>query len=136
MANFPGLEFQHQFWGLETWNPLAPWWYQAFSPLIFLRPEGLYLLRKLVDLFLAASVYLLVDKISRGKLPRFAVACGVLVLLWNFSGYEEQILWIPLIAFGFSMLSICFYCRYLDSGRATADHLVVSLLLFFVALAT
>src|SRR5271166_5075988 len=54
MANYPGLEFHHQFWTtLETRNPLAPWWYQAFSPLIFLLPEGLYLLRKLVDLFLA-----------------------------------------------------------------------------------
>ena len=60
MANYPGLELHHQCWTtLETRNPLAPWWYQALSPLIFLRPEGLYLLRKLVDLFLATSVYLL-----------------------------------------------------------------------------
>jgi hypothetical protein len=137
MANYPGLEMHRQFWAtLESRNPLAPWWYQAFSPLIFLLPEGLYLLRKLVDLFLAASVYLLVNQISRARLPKFAFACGVLVLLWNFSGYEEQILWIPLIAFGFSILSVYFYCRYLDSGRATADDLVISLLLFFVGLAT
>src|SRR6516162_10163775 len=116
MATFPGLEFQHQFWAtLETRNPLAPWWYQAFSPLIFLRPEGLYLLRKLVDLFLAASVYLLIDQISRAKLPKFALACGVLVLFWNFSQYEEQLLWVTLISFGFSILSVHFYCRYLDS---------------------
>ena len=106
-ANYPGLELHHQFWTtLETRNPLAPWWYQAFSPLIFLRPEGLYLLRKLVDLFLATSVYLLVDKISHTRLPKFAFACGVLVLFWNFSGYLEQIMWIPLIAFGLSMLSV------------------------------
>src|SRR5206468_11405759 len=58
-ANHPGLEMVQQFWAtLEKRNPLAPWWYQAFSPLIFLMPEGLYLSRKLVDLFLAASVYL------------------------------------------------------------------------------
>ena len=69
-------------------------------------PEGLYLLRKLVDLFLAASVYLLVNEISRARLPKFAFACGVLVLFWNFSGYLEQIMWIPLIAFGLSMLSV------------------------------
>src|SRR6516164_2263227 len=137
MANYPGLELHHQFWEtLETRNPLAPWWYQAFRPLIFLLPEGLYLLRKLVDLFLAASVYLLVNQISRARLPKFAFACGMLVLFWNFSGYIEQILWIPLIAFGLSILSVYFYCRYLDSGRATADYLVISLLLFFVALAT
>ena len=137
MANYPGLELHGQFWAtLEKRNPLAPWWYQAFSPLIFLRPEGLYLLRKLVDLFLATSVYLLVDKISRARLPKFALACGVSVLLWNFSGYVEQILWVPLIAFAFSMLSVYFYCRYLDSGRATAEYFVISLLLFFVALAT
>jgi hypothetical protein len=137
MANYPGLEFHHQFWTtLETRNPLAPWWYQAFSPLIFLRPEGLYLLRKLVDLFLAASVYLLVNQISRARLPRFALACGILVLFWNFSGLVEQIIWIPLTSFAFSILSVYFYCRYLDSDRAMADYFVISLLLFFVALGT
>jgi hypothetical protein len=84
MANYPGLEMLRQFWAtLESRNPLAPWWYQAFSPLIFLLPEGLYLLRKLVDLFLAASVYLLVNQISRARLPKFALACGVLVLFLN-----------------------------------------------------
>lgn len=137
VANYPGLEMHRQFWAtLETRNPLAPWWYQAFSPLIFLLPEGLYLLRKLVDLFLAASVYLLVDQISRARLPKFAFACGVLALFWNFSAYLEQIMWIMLISFGLSILSVYFYCRYLDSGRATADYFVISLLLFFAALAT
>jgi hypothetical protein len=137
MANYPGLELHHQFWAtLETRNPLAPWWYQAFSPLIFLLPEGLYLLRKLVDLFLATSVYLLVNQICRARLPKLAFACGVLVLFWNFSGFLEQITWIPLTSFAFSILSVYFYCRYLDSGRAKADNFVVSLLLFFVALAT
>jgi hypothetical protein len=137
MANYPSLEFQHQFWTtLETRNPLAPWWYQAFSPLIFLVPEGLYIVRKLVDLFLAASVYLLVNQITRARLPKFAFACGVLVLFWNFSGFLEQIMWITLTSFGFSMLSVYFYCRYLDSCRTKADDFVISLLLFFVALAT
>ena len=137
MANYPGLELHHQFWTtLETRNPLAPWWYQGFSPLIFLLPEGLYLLRKLVDLFLAASVYLLVNQICRARLPKFALACGILVLFWNFSGLVEQIIWIPLTSFAFSILSIYFYCRYLDSGRAKADYFVISLLLFFVALGT
>ena len=137
MASYPGLEFHHQFWAtLETRNPLAPWWYQAFSPLIFLLPEGLYLLRKLVDLFMAASVYLLVNQLTRTRLPKFAFACGVLVLFWNFSGFVEQIMWITLTSFGFSILSVYFYCRYLDSGRARADDFVISLLLFFVALGT
>ena len=107
MAKYQGLEMCGQFLvELESRNPLAPWLYQAFSPLIFLLPEGLYLLRKLVDLFLATSVYLLVDKISHARLPKFAFACGVLVLFRNFSGYLEQITWIPLIAFGLSMLSV------------------------------
>jgi hypothetical protein len=58
------------------------------------------------------------------------------VMFWNFSAYREQILWLPLLALGFSILSVYFYCRYLDSGRATADDLVISLLLFFVAVGT
>jgi hypothetical protein len=70
------------------------------------------------------------DKITRAKLRKFALACGVLVLFWNFSGYLEQILWIPLIAFALSIQSVYFYCRYLDSDRCTAEYLVISLLLF------
>jgi hypothetical protein len=137
MTNHPGRELYHQFWTtLETRNPLAPWWYQAFSPLIFLAPEGLYIVRKLVDLFLASSVYLLVDRLMRRRLAKFAIACGVLVLFWNFSSYKEQIPWIPLTALGFSVLSVYFYCRYLDSGRSTADNFVISVLLFLVALGT
>ena len=136
MTNYPGFEMHRQWWSWASRSPLASWWYQAFSPLIFLMPEGLYLLRKLVDLLLASSVYLLVNQISRGRLPKFALACGVLVLLWNFSGYLDQILWVTLAAFGLSILSVYFYCRYLDSARGTAEYFVVSLLLFFVALAT
>ncbi|MBV9672938.1 MAG: hypothetical protein JO076_08975, partial [Verrucomicrobia bacterium] len=137
VQKYSGIEMVRQFWEtLEKRNPLAPWLYQAFTPLIFLMPEGLYLLRKLVDLFMAASVYLLIDQISRGRIPKLALACGVLVLFWNFSGYQEQILWIMLISFGLSILSVYFYCRYLDSGRAKADYIVISLVLFFVALAT
>jgi hypothetical protein len=45
-------------------------------------------------------------------------------------------MWIPLTALAFSMLSVYFYCRYLDTGRATAEYLIISLLLFFVALGT
>src|SRR5258708_23588539 len=45
-------------------------------------------------------------------------------------------MWVTLIPFGFPILSVYYYCRYLDSGRATADYFVISLLLFFVALAT
>jgi hypothetical protein len=89
-----------------------------------------------VDPFLATSVYLLVEQISRARLPKFAFACGVLALFWNFSGYLDQIMWIMLISFGLSTLSVYFYCRYLDSGRATPDYFVISLLLFFVASAT
>jgi hypothetical protein len=130
MANYPGPELCHQFWTtLETRNPLAPWWYQAFSRLIFLLPEGLYIVRKLVDLFLATSVYLLVNQLTQKRIQKFAIACGVLVPFWNFSSYEEQIPWIPLTALGFSVLSVYFYCRYLDSGRTTADNFVISLLL-------
>jgi hypothetical protein len=100
MANHPGFEMNRQYWAISSRNPLVSWWYQALSPLIFLLPEGLYLLRKLVDPFLATSVYLLVHQISRARLPKFAFACGVLVLFWNFSGYVEQIIWITLISFG------------------------------------
>jgi hypothetical protein len=136
MVSNPGFALQRQFWQDQSRNPLAPWWYQAFSPLIFLLPEGLYLVRKLVDLFLAISTYLLINQICRGKLPKMAFGCGVLVLFWNFSAYLDQIQWTMLISFGFSILSAYFYCRYLASAKPAGEYFAVSLLLFFVALAT
>jgi hypothetical protein len=136
LTNNSGFAVQRQWWQLASRNPLAPWWYWGVSPLILALPESLYAVRKLLDLFLAVSVFLLINQIGRGKSPRLALACGILVLLWNFSGYLEQIMITMLIALGFSVLSVFFYCRYLDGNRKVPEHLVLSLLLFFVALGT
>lgn len=132
----PGVEALRFWWALNSRNPLAPWWYELFSPLIHALPSGLYLSRKLLDLFMAMSVGLLISELNRGKRPLFAFVVSCFVLLWNFSGYVEQVMFIMLIAIGFSLLSVYFYVRYLNAMRVGGENLALSLLAFLVALAT
>lgn len=131
-----GKRTAQAFWAIASRNPLAPWWYEAFSPLIQKVPGGLYVARKLLDLFLACSVALFINELFRGRRPALALGFGLLVLIWNFSGYIEQVLFVMLVALGFSVLSLHFYLCYLNSRRLTAGWLVLSLLAFLIALAT
>jgi hypothetical protein len=131
-----GKRTAQAWWAIASRNPLAPWWYEAFSPLIQKVPGGLYVARKLLDLFLACSVALFINELFCGRRPALALGFGLLVLIWNFSGYIEQILFVMLVALGFSVLSLHFYLCYLNSRRLTAGWLVLSLLAFLIALAT
>jgi hypothetical protein len=124
------------FWAINDRNPLSPWWYLAARPLIGLSPYGIYLVRKLVDLFLAISVLMLVDRLGRGRHRLFAMSCAVLTLLWTFTGYTDQIMWNFLGALGVSLLMLWAYCKYVDSGRVAAVYLGISLVLYLVAIAT
>jgi hypothetical protein len=132
----PPMETFKAWWAIASRNPLAPWWYEAASPLIAAFAGGLYFARKLLDLALAVSAALLVDELNQGRRRVFALACGLLVLLWNFSHYVEQILFVMLIALALSLLSVYFYARYLNARRMASEQLAISLLLFLAALAT
>src|SRR4029450_4395910 len=57
-----GKRTAQAWWAIASRNPLAPWWYEAFSPLIQKVPGGLYVARKLLDLFLACSVALFINQ--------------------------------------------------------------------------
>ncbi|MEO8401139.1 MAG: hypothetical protein ABI597_04990 [Gammaproteobacteria bacterium] len=134
----PNVQYSlhHSWWALASRNPLAPWWYWLVSPLILKYPWGLYFIRKLVDLFLAISTLLMVNELLKNRRPWIAVWTAILVLVWNFSAYLEQVLLIMLISIGFSILSIYFYLVYLRTDRMQHGYLIASLITFFIALGT
>lgn len=136
MQDAPGIQMAHLFWKADDRNPLAPWWWLAAYPFIFKTDWGLYLVRKCVDPFLASVVFLLLDRLGRQQYRTFAFSVALIVLMWNFSAYFEQITWSILVALGFNLLSIFFYCRFLDNQRATGHDLALALLCYLIAIAT
>ncbi len=134
LQNNHGAGVGRAFWLINDRNPLSPWWYVLASPLILGHDYGIYVVRKLVDLCLASITFFLFDQLGNQKKRGFALSCGILVLLWNFSYYyNEQIMWNFLMALGLTASSILFYAKYLDSGRRTGTDLAVSVVVFFAA---
>jgi hypothetical protein len=124
------------FWLINDRNPISPWWYITFQPLISASPYGIYLVRKIIDLLCASAVYLLLDRLGSGRQRLFALSAAIVTLFWNFSGYGDQIMWNFLGALALSVLTIWLYCKYVDSGRRTAAYLALSLLLYLFAIST
>jgi hypothetical protein len=136
MMDGPGVQMTHEFWKIEDRNPLSPWWWLSASPIINAADCGIYIVRKLIDPFLAIITFLLLDRLGRQKMRTFAFCVALLVLMWNFSAYFEQIMWNFLGALGFSLLAIFFYCRYLDEKREHPRDLAIAMLCYLIAIAT
>src|SRR5262249_2034875 len=131
-----GAALPKAFWLLNDRNPLSPWWYVAFSPVIEAGPSGLFLLRRLIDPFLACSTFLLIHRLSRGRHVAFPFSCSLVVLAWTFSSYLDHVTWNFLGALGLNLLSIWAFCAYVDGGRRNHHLVVASLVLFLVSIGT
>lgn len=132
-----GAKIAHLFWRyLDDRNPFSPWWWIVVSPIVKHFEWGLYAVRKCIDPYLAIITFILLDRIGRFKCRTFAFCVALVVLFWNFSAYYEQIMWNFLGALGLTLLSIFFYCRYLDNNRLSKYDLPLSMLFYFIAIAT
>jgi hypothetical protein len=131
-----GSRMTRLFWSVNDRNPLSPWWYLAVSPLIMGSDSGLYLVRKLIDPLLAISAFLLFDRLTSGRARSFALTAALVVLLWNFSRYVEQITWNFLGALALSLICVWAYLAYVQSGRRRVEYFLLSLLSWFGAFAT
>ena len=131
-----GFTTHRSWWALASRNPLAPWWYDATTVLSSMHPSGLFLSKKFVELCLAISSSLLVFEVLDRKRLGLCYSLGALVLVWHFSGYIEQILFVMIIALEFSLISLYAYIRYLKTRRMTNEWLLLSLAAYFVALGT
>jgi hypothetical protein len=124
------------FWKLDGRNPLSPWWYILAEPLIRRSPYGLNAASILINPFLACCTYLLLDQLGRGRAKVFAFSVALSVILWTFTSSYSHIQWNFYGAAGFTLLSIYFYCRYLDGARTRAGNLVLALMCYLVAIGT
>lgn len=132
----PGFKAAKLWWSGEHRNPLAVWWWIAISPLIKSWDYGLYLIRKLIDPALAVVIFLLLDRLGNFRCRHFSLSVAIVVLMWNFSVYTEQILWVCLAILAVALLSVFFYCRYVDNQRRNGADLALSLVLYLVAIAS
>lgn len=124
------------FWKLDGRNPLSPWWYVLAEPLIRRSPYGLHVASMVINPFLACCSYLLLDQLARGRAKAFAFSVALVVMLWTFTSSYSHIQWNFYGAAGFTLLSLYFYCRYLDSDRAQASGFVLALICYLVAIST
>ena len=131
-----GIGMTHLFWQMNDRNPLSAWWWFIASPIVKNVDWGIYAVRKCVDPFLAIVTYMVLDRLGRQQCRTFAFSTALIVLMWNFSNYYEQIMWEFLVALGFSLLSIFFYCRYVDNQRKVGHDLALAMICYFVAFTT
>lgn len=136
MLDAPGVAMVREFWQMNDRNPLSPWWYWLFSKPILNLDWGLYAVRKFVDVFLAIVVTLLFRRLFRNPRHPLPLLLGMLVLVCNFSGYREQIIWNFLTASGLGLVALHLYARFVDTGRVAPYCLAAALIAFLVAIAT
>ncbi|KTC68741.1 hypothetical protein Lbir_2274 [Legionella birminghamensis] len=128
--------FARVFWQIDGRNPLSPWFWAAISPLISKSIGWLYFVRCVTDLLLAVSMFLLLLELNDKRNPLFAFGTALLVLVWNFFINYSQLIWVFHMAAVCSLLTILFYCKYLNSNRSKANYLALSLLFYLVSLST
>jgi hypothetical protein len=134
MRRSPG-ETARGFWAIDHRNPLSPWWYIAFKPLILGWPQGLYLLRQCVSLVLAVSTYALVVTWLGTGARRFAATIGCLIVLFTANAFFDQIYWNFHVALISSILCVTCFLRH-RQAPGTGQWLATSLVLWLVAIAT
>jgi len=136
MLDGTGSSVAQQLWKVDGRNPLSPWWYIAAEPLIRATPFGLHIVSQLVYPLLSVSIFLTIERLSRGRARLFAFSVALIVLFWTFTGRFDHIQWNMFAAMGCALLSVYFYCGFVDGGRASSRALVLSLLFYLIALAT
>jgi hypothetical protein len=123
------------FWAIDHRNPLSPWWYIAFKPLIMGWPQGLYLLRQIVSLALAFSTYALIVTWLGAGARRFAATVGCLIVVFTANAFFDQIYWNFHVALISSILCVTCFLRH-RSSPGNGQWLAASLVLWLVAIAT
>lgn len=137
MQNRPGSNFQKAFWLIDGRNPLNPWWYASVRPLMTAsHGYGFFVVRRLMDLACALSVFLLLQRLGRGQHPTYSLVCALLTLIWQFSPLYGSIIWDRLGALSLTLVCLWSYCKYVDEGRRRGHFLAISLLLYFFTIGT
>lgn len=130
----PGFKVMKFWWGTHNRCALCALHWFIVSPLINSWEWGVYLIRKVIDPTLAIIIFILLDRISYRRCRFFILTMSITVLMWNFSFYDAQLLWEPYFNLVLTLLSVFFYCRYIDNLRRNGLDLAISLILYFLAI--
>lgn len=122
------------FWGWDHRNPLSPWWYMAAKSLILSVPAAPAILHMLAGLFVGITAYLLFTELTRSQ--PFAFSVGLLCALYVGDVRLDDVMWVFVIALGFTFLTMQLFARFCKGGRKNYHLLAGSLLAWFVALGT
>jgi hypothetical protein len=131
-----GSRIAQLFWQTNDRNPLSPWWYIAFKPLIMGLDNGILIARYLMSLLCAVASYLCIRAVGGDVARWFALATGILCAVFTANGYIDNIYWNFIGALSMSLLCIWAYTRYLQSGRIAVQWYGISLVLWFFALSS
>jgi hypothetical protein len=122
-------------WQIDHRNPLSPWWYIAFKPVILGWPQGLFMLRNLVGLALALSAYGLIVTWLGAAARAFAVTVACLIAIFTANAFFDQIYWNFQVALVCSILCVTCYLRH-RREPASGQWLAAALALWLMAIAT
>jgi len=123
------------FWQIDHRNPLSPWWYIAFRPMIRGWPYGLFMLRNIVGLALALSAYALIATWLGATARSFAVTVACLIAIFTANAFFDQIYWNFHVALVCSILCVTCYLRHCREP-ASGQWLAGALSLWLMAIAT
>jgi hypothetical protein len=132
----PGAGAASEFWSVNDRNPLSPWWYILFRPLILDVEPGLLLIRYATGLALALATYILVTTIAGRQAQSFALGSAYAVVLWMANGHLDQVYWNFQAALVCSIVSVIFYAKFVDGGRQDYRLYALSLVTWFLAFAS
>jgi hypothetical protein len=124
------------FWSINDRNPLSPWWYILFEPLILNVDAGLLILRFLVGLVLSLTTYKLVREVCGGGGRVLALSASIPISVFMANGYFDQIYWNFQAALICSLWSIILFTQFLRSGRSRHGLYAGSLIMWFIAIAS
>jgi hypothetical protein len=132
----PGTEAARLWWAHDYRNPLSPWWYIAARDIILQFDAGLLAMRYAMAVVLAIATYCVVVTVAGRQARGFALAAAVLIVFWIANRFLDQPVWIFHGALAASLLSIATYAWFIEQGRRHYRLYALSLLLWFIALAT
>jgi hypothetical protein len=136
MQRADGSGIAQQFWQMNDRNPVSPWWYVVFKPLIMAHDSGIILTRYLMSLLCGVASYLCIRGVGGYGARWFALATGILCAVFTANGYIDNIHWNFIGALSMSLLCVWAYTRFLDSGRTALHWYGISVVLWFFALSS
>jgi hypothetical protein len=133
MQKSMGIGIAHDFWQINDRNPVSPWWYVSFRPLLLYVENGFLFARYFMSLLCAWATYLCFMEVTQGRARSTALVIGIFCAVFMANGYIDSIYWYMIGALAASLMSVWAYMRFINGGRREVSWYGLSLVLWFFA---